>query len=448
VIRKKSLPAQQELWVARQDIKAGSSRGYYDSLSELLDRSGFGDAARALCAPYYSAAGAGRPPLDPEVYFKMLFVGFFEGVCSERATASRCEDSISIRRFLGYDITEATPDHSTLSRVRTRLPAEVFEGAFDLVLSIVREAGFLEAAAIGNDSSTMEADASMEALVNRLDHRSYWDHVRALAADAGIDPEDGAAVRNFDKGREGRKTSNKEWVNPHDRDAKVGRRKDGAFDMIHKAEHTVDLESGAVIGAVVLPGDQGDAEGFGERMVEVAALADAMDDADADTDTDTEDTGTEPAKREVVADTGYHQKDELETLAEAGLTPVIPAPKNRKLPDPEKEPGAHVAAGAALEACGSERGKKLLRERAEKVERSFAHILDSGGMRRTTLRGLENINKRYKVACAAFNLSVVMRKIFKFGTVKQYVAGNGIEGASFWSQKWNLRSDLSHRIAA
>ena len=224
VIRKKSLPAQQEFWIARQDIKAGSSGGYFDRLGSVLDDASFGDAVRELCAPYYTKGGAGRPPLDPEVYFKMLFVSYFEGTCSERGIASRCEDSIMLRRFLGYDLTESTPDHSTLSRVRTRLPEEVFLGAFDLVLGILHEAGLLKGRKLGNDASTMEANASLESLVNRMSGESYRSYVRGLAEAAGVDTEDEVAVRRFDKNREGRKTSNKEWVNPHDPDAKVGRR--------------------------------------------------------------------------------------------------------------------------------------------------------------------------------------------------------------------------------
>ncbi len=421
MIRKKTLPAQQEFWIARQDIKAGSSDGYFDKLGSVLDDAGFGDAIREFCAPYYTKGGAGRPPLDPEVYFKMLFVSYFEGTCSERAIASRCEDSIMLRRFLGYDLTERTPDHSTLSRVRTRLPEEVFMGAFDLVLGILHEAGLLKGRKLGNDASTMEANASLESLVNRMSGESYWSYVRGLAEAAGVDTEDEVAVRRFDKNREGRKTSNKEWVNPHDPDAKVGKRKDGACDMIHKPEHTIDLESGAILAAEVLPGDKGDAQGFAERILAASALMDEIEGEGG-----VEGEGGEVAKRDVVADAGYHQKDELEMLVSTGHRPVIPAPSNKALPDAEKEPELYAAALASREACGSEEGKELLKARAEKVERSFAHVLDSGGMRRTTLRGLEKINKRYLIAAAAFNLSVLMRTIFGYGTVKQYVAGNAV----------------------
>jgi len=434
VIRKKTLPAQQEFWIARQDIKAGSSDSYFDKLGSVLDDAGFGDAIREFCAPYYTKGGAGRPPLDPEVYFKMLFVSYFEGTCSERAIASRCEDSIMLRRFLGYDLTERTPDHSTLSRVRTRLPEEVFMGAFDLVLGILHEAGLLKGRKLGNDASTMEANASLESLVNRMSGESYWSYVRGLAETAGVDTEDEVAVRRFDKNREGRKTSNKEWVNPHDPDAKVGKRKDGACDMIHKPEHTIDLESGAILAAEVLPGDKGDAQGFAERILAASALMDEIDGGD-----EVEGGDGEVAKRDVVADAGYHQKDELEMLVSTGHRPVIPAPSNKALPDAEKEPELYAAALASREACGSEEGKELLKARAEKVERSFAHVLDSGGMRRTTLRGLEKINKRYLIAAAAFNLSVLMRTIFGYGTVKQFVAGNAAgKGAALGRNYTNL----------
>ena len=418
MIREKSLAPHQEFWIARQGIKAGKSGIYYDKLSEILDDATFGDDVRALCAPYYKAKGPGRPPVDPEVYFKILFAGFFEGTRSERAICSRCEDSIMLRRFLGYDLTENTPNHTTLFKIRKRLPNEVFDGAFDLVPRIVRDAGLMKGQELGNDASTMEADVSLESLVNRMTKESYWSYVKGLAKEAGIDPEDEVAVRRLDKNREGRKTSNKEWINPHEPDAKVGRRKDGACDMIHKPEHTVGLESGAILAAEVLPGDQGDAQGFAGRMIAAAALLDEMDEEEGKSE--------ENGEQNMVADSGYNQKGELESLATAGLAPVIPAPSNRKLPDKEKEPSAHAASLASKEACNSEEGKKQLKARAEKVERSFAHVLDSGGMRRTTLRGLKNINKRYRLAAAAFNLSVIMRIKFGYGTVKQFVAGNKV----------------------
>src|SRR5690606_32951909 len=145
-----------------------------------------------------------------------LMIGFFENLPSERAIASRCADSLSLRAFLGYSIEEATPDHSSLSVIRNRLGAEIFQAALELVLSGLVAHGLLKGRHLGIDSSVIEANASLRELVHRNTEEQYWEYVKRLAAEAGIDPDDTKAVRRFDKKREGRKTSNKEWVNPHD----------------------------------------------------------------------------------------------------------------------------------------------------------------------------------------------------------------------------------------
>jgi transposase len=173
VIRKKTLPAQEELLVARDQIKMSKGSSFYDRLASDLDEQGFGDYVRELCGPYYHDGSGGRPPIDPEVYFKMLIVGFFEKIGSERGIASRCEDSLPIRRFLRYDLAEATPNHSSLSVIRNRLSLDVYEEAFTFSLRALRKAGLLKGEAIGVDSSTVEANASLEKLTRREDGKSY-----------------------------------------------------------------------------------------------------------------------------------------------------------------------------------------------------------------------------------------------------------------------------------
>ena len=209
MIRRKSLPEQEEFWIARKEIRPGKGSGFYDRLRRDLDKEGFGDFVRELCEPFYSGDAVGRPPIDPEVYFKMLFVGFYENIGSERGIASRCEDSISIRKFLHYDITESTPNHSSLSVIRQRLPLEVFQEVFAFSLRPLRKAGLLKGEVIGMDSSITEANASMEKLTSREDGKTYREYVGELAAQAeGIDPQDTEAVARFDRTRKGRKTSN------------------------------------------------------------------------------------------------------------------------------------------------------------------------------------------------------------------------------------------------
>jgi len=278
MIRKKGLPEQEEFWVSRDSIRAGRAKTFYDRLADDLEKEGFGDFVRELCAPFYHAVEGGRPPIDPEVYFKMLMAGYFENIPSERGIAARCEDSLSLRRFLRYDLTEATPDHSSLSVIRNRLPEEVYAEVFAFSLRPQRRAGLLPGEKIGLDSTTMEADASLEKLVRREDGKSYADYVAELAAAEGIDPQDKAAVAEFDRKREGKKTSNREWVSPNDRDAAIGPRKDGAWDMIHKVENAVDLDSGAILSCEIQSATKADSTGMATHMETAADMVDYVAD--------------------------------------------------------------------------------------------------------------------------------------------------------------------------
>ena len=463
MIRKKTLPAQEELWVARDQIKRSKGSTYYDRLAADLDKEGFGDHVRKLCEPYYhhDKGAGGRPPIDPEVYFKMLIVGFFEKVGSERGIASRCEDSLSIRRFLRYDLVEATPDHSSLSVIRQRLPLEVFEEAFTFSLRPLRKAGLLKGEAIGLDSSTVEANASLEKLTRREDGKSYRAYVGELAAEAeGIDPEDNAAVADFDRRRKDKKVSNEEWVSPNDPDAKIGPRKDGAWDMIHKVENAVDLDSGAIVSVEMQPATKGDATDMAAHFETAAAMVEytaaivdeevedreqeaGCNDADEGNDEDDGDQGpggAESGDREssdeaasttgrrcrAVGDKGYHKNEELAKLVEAGFDPVIAEPAGRQVPKRNKDQAE--AFEANRENRQSEEGRELLRDRAEKVERSFRHLLDHGGARRTTLTGHEKILKRMLVSALGFNLSIHSWYVHGVGTVKQSATGNRNKG--------------------
>lgn len=464
MIRKKTLPAQEELWVARDQIKMSKGSTYLDRLAADLDELGFGDYVRSLCEPYYrhSDGAGGRPPIDPEVYFKMLMVGFFEKIGSERGIASRCEDSLSIRRFLRYDLTEATPNHSSLSVIRQRLPLEVFEEAFSFSLRPLRKAGLLKGEAVGVDSSTLEANASLEKLTRREDGKSYREYIGELAAAAeGIDPEDDAAVAEFDRRRKDKKVSNEEWYSPNDPDAKIGPRKDGAWDMIHKVENAVDLDSGAILSVQVQPATKGDATGMAEHfdiakaMVEhtativegedsaVAQEADRAEVQQGDGD-ESEGEGSGEGGRKLpdvetnreesdqertcyaVGDKGYHKNEELKKLVAAGFEPVIAEPAGRQAPTRNKAQAEAFAANRANRQ--SEDGRELLRKRGEKVERSFRHLLDHGGARRTTLTGHQNILKRMLATAFGFNMSIHSWNVHGVGTPKQCAAGNRNKG--------------------
>ena len=410
----KQKAAQPELWIPTEQMVNSAKSGFYTKLEETLESFGFAAKVRALCAPAYDKSGVGRPGIDPVVYLKMVMVGFFEDLPSERAIAARCADSLSIRAFLKYELHEKTPEHSSFTVIRQRLGLEIYERIFTLTLQALREHGLLRGKNLGIDSSVIEANASLRALVHRNTEEQYWDYVKRLAAESGIDPEDTAAVRKFDRHRPG-KGSNQEWENPHDPDAKIGRTKDGATDMVYKPEAVVDLDTGAIVQAEVQPGDQVDHQEMAGRILAAQQNINRACDEKLDTLT----------VQSVTSDKGYYAVSELQTLQAEGIRTIIADPVDNRRLD-KLEPEQKRAVQAARRSVRSKSGKDLLRRRGMHIERSFAHILDCGGLRRATLRGWENLNKRYKLAAAVYNLSQLMRKLFEFGTPKQWAALGGL----------------------
>jgi transposase len=401
---------QPEFWIAAGQVANSAPSNFYTKLEETLESFGFAAKVRALCAPAYDKSGVGRPGIDPVVYLKMVMVGFFEDLPSERAIAARCADSLSIRAFLKYELNEKTPEHSSFTVIRQRLGLEIYESIFVLLLEALRQHGLLRGKHLGIDASVIEANASLRALVHRNTEEQYWDYVKRLAAEQGIDPEDTAAVRRFDRKRPG-KGSNGEWKNPHDPDAKIGRTKDGATDMIYKPESVVDLDTGAIVQAEVRLGDEVDHQDMSVRILEAQQNVNRAAGEKLDTLT----------VQSATADKGYYAVGELQTLQREGIRTVISDPiDNRRLD--KLEPREKRAVLAAKRSVRSKSGKELLARRGMHIERSFAHILDCGGIRRATLRGWENLNKRYKLAAAFYNLSQLMRKLFGFGTPKQLAA--------------------------
>ena len=417
MIRPQRIGGQAEFWIARDELVRTQASKFYDKLEVTLETMDFSRRVRVFCAPVYTDGALGRPPIDPVVYFKMLMVGFLENLPSERAIALRCGDSLMIRRFLGYELDEETPHHSSFTVIRQRLSAEVYQSVFDVVLEALREHGLLRGKNLGIDSSVIEANASLRGLESRNTGEAYWDYVKRLATEAGVDGSDPAAVRRFDKQRPGRKTSNLDWVNPNDPDAKVAQAKDGATDMLYRPEHIVDLDTGAILSAEVRQADQADTQGLAERVVAVAALVEAIgEDVRAH-----QEKPCPAAVATLTADKGYYSVDELEAIQAWGIKTVISDPiRNRRLDKLDSTQRAVVR--KAQRSAQSNYGKALLRKRGMHIERSFAHLLDCGGIRRATLRGQANLDKRYKIAAASYNLSQLMRHLFGIGTPKQAAA--------------------------
>ena len=414
MFRRKAAEPQSSFWIPTHELPRTAVNVFYQRLDRILGEVGFGDAVRALCEPFYArdTGRGGRPGIDPEVYFKMQIVGFFENLASERAIAARCADSLAIREFLHYALNEATPDHSSLTVIRQRLGAAVFEQVFGLVLKALKKHKLVKGRKLGIDASVMEANASLRSLQHRLTGEAYGEYVKKLAEAAGVDSSDPAAVRRFDRTRAGRKTSNEEWHNPHDPDARVGRTKRGNTRMIYKPEHIVDLETGAIADADVRPGDEHDTEDLTQRVL---AAEQRINQA----------LGDDPQATEridvLTADMGYFKLEEIWLLQQLNVETIIRDPHRGRQRDLLSE-ADRLALAEAERAVISESGKLLLKRRAEFVERSFEHTLDCGGARRTTLRGRENIRKRYLIQAACANLSLLMRRLTGIGTPKQALA--------------------------
>jgi len=414
--RQAAAESQQEFWIEIRRLPQATASTFYRKLEETLDSIGFAAGVREICLPAYAdSSRGGRPGIDPAVYFKMLMIGFFENLPSERAIASRCADSLSLRAFLGYGLEEATPDHSSLSVIRGRLGTAIYQAAFELVLQGLRQHGLLKGRNLGIDSSVIEANASLRELIHRNTEEQYWEYVKRLAAEAGIDPDDTKAVRRFDKKREGRKTSNQEWVNPHDPDAKVGVTKHGACDMIYKPDHITDLDTGVIVAAEVRCGDEGDTVGLAERVLAAGEVLARV----------CEDPMQTKVLTSLTADEGYFAIEEVCWLQGERVRVVIGDPHAARRKSDNQSPVVRQVLHKARQAVTSKSGKALLRQRGEHLERSFCHVLDHGKHRRATLRGRKNLTKRHLAAAFTYNLSLLMRHLTGHGTAKQWLAATG-----------------------
>lgn len=393
---KRSSVREQALFVAASEIRA-SANPFYQALDKLLRENGFDEFAEEVCGEFY-AGNVGRPGIPPGVYFRAMMVGYLEGISSERGIAWRCRDSFSLREFLGYGLTKNPPDHSSLSKTRKRLSVEAHVAVFARVLELLRDSGLLGGGTLGVDSTTLEANAAMRSIVRRDGGACYEEWLRELARASGIETPTREDLAKLDRKRP-KKGSNAEWVHPGDPEARITKMKDGRTRLGHKLEQAVDLESGAVVGTTVQTTDGGD----------VASLSETLDEAEQQL------AGLESEAAEVVCDKGYHSNKTMTELAGRGLRGYVSEPKRgRRSWKRNKE--AQKPVYANRRRIRGERGKALLRMRGEKLERSFAHLLETGGLRRVHVRGHENIRKRMLIHVAAFNLGLLMRRRFGVGT--------------------------------
>lgn len=420
---RRNVEKQGEFWYAAEQLPRSPGHVFYVKLNQLLAEAGFDEWVEDLCEPYY--AKSGRPGIPPGVYFRMLLVGYFEGIGSQRGIAWRCADSLSLRTFLGIAANEESPDHSSLTIIRERLPhEEVHVAVFQWVLALACQKKLLGGQTLGVDSTTLEANAAMKSIVRKDTGEDWREYLTTLMREAGaIGPDETPSLddlKRFDKSRKNKKVSNDEWHSPTDPDSRIGKMKDGATHLNYKAEHAVDLETDMIVAAEIYHGNQADTQTLEDtvRMAQVNVEA----------------AGSDVQVKDVVADKGYHSAETLETFAEETPyrtyipEPKLPAGRKRRWTDKPEE--QKQAVNADRRRTKGNRGKELQRKRSERVERSFAHVCETGGARRTWLCGIDKVRKRYLMAAAAHNLGCLMRVLFGMGTPRGLQKKGEAEGGS------------------
>ncbi len=399
--RRKDRERQEGLWVAFSEIVSTPGHVFYERLNAVLNAEKFDQRIEFICRKYYKSS-AGRPSITPGTYFRMLLLGYFEGIDSERGIAWRAADSLSYRKFLGYDLSEPTPDHSTVSRTRRLYSVETHRAVMKWVLKILRKHGLADAQSVCIDATSLEANAAMKSLVRRDTGQTYDDYLRQLAQAEGLENPTQEQLARLDRKRK-KKASNDDWTNPHDPSARITKMKDGRTRLAYKAEHAVDLASGALLAVTVQPADRGDTSSYVETLD--AAQCEAVQ---------SHPVGIE----EVVMDKGYHSGAVLMELAERQIRSYVPEPERGQ---------RHWAGKAEEQRCvygnrrrvRAERSKRLQKLRGELCERSFAHCYETGAMRRVYVRGTDNVLKRVLVQVAAFNVGLLMRKLSGWGKPRQ-----------------------------
>src|SRR5881296_1739788 len=435
---RKDREEQEELWVPHTALPKGASHPFYQRLNQLLEESHFDEFVEGRCQRFY-AEKRGRPSLVPGVYFRLLLIGYFEGIDSERGMAWRANDSLALRRFLRVGLEESPPDHSTISRTRRLIDVETHREVFTWVLGVLAKKGLLKGKTLGIDATTLEANAALRTIVRRDTGEGYQEFLKRLAQESGIATPTREQLARLDRKR-AHEGSNEEWEHPHDPDARITKMKDGRTHLAHKVEQAVDFSSGAVVAVTLQPADRGDTASVRETVCEAGEQI-------ATVAGEEKSEGVNPeGPKEVVLDKGYHSNEVLTKLAEWEVRSYCSEPeRGRRRWEGKKEEQAAVYANRRR--IQGERGKRLLRQRGEKIERSFAHLYETGGMRRVYLRRHPNILKRLLVHVAAFNLGLVMRKLFGKNTppgVQGYRAALFLAILQRLSEVWALRRALEN----
>src|ERR1700712_3203432 len=401
---------QADMMVTWAEMPRSPGHAFYDRLQTELIKAGFDSIVEGLCTAHY-ATRRGRPSLPPGRYFRMLLVGYFEGIDSERELEWRCADSLSLREFLRLGECQPVPDHSWLSRTRSRLPLELHDQVFTWVLQRLAEHGLVKGDRIGVDSSTMEANAALRTIVRRQGGETYREMLRRMAVESGIETPTTDDLIRLDRSRKGKQLSNADWESPTDPDARIARMKDGRTHLAYKPEHAVDLDTGAVIAAEMHQADQGDTTTLPETLASAATHLAALDAAP---------TPEDPA--ELVADKGYHSRTGLRELEDGPWKSRVAEPRRDGFLRWHADDAARRAVYNNRARLLSEVARQAFKLRAELVERGFALMLERGGMRRAWRRGRDNLHKRYLIHVAGYNLGLIMRLLTGAGTPRGSLA--------------------------
>src|SRR5438874_918235 len=306
---------QQDLWIATSDVLESPANAFYDRLNQILDEHKFDAKVERLCQKFYKKSQYGRPSMPPGRYFRLLLIGYFEGLDSERGIAWRAADSLAVRTFLGLGLEDGAPDHSTISRTRRLIDVETHRAVFTWVQERLVAAGLLKGQTVAIDATTLEANAAMRSIVRRATGESYQEFLTRLAAASGIKTPTREALARLDRRRK-KRTSNKDWTNPSDPDAKITKMKDGRTHLAHKAEHAVDLDTSALVAVTLHGANVGDTTSLVDTAL---AAAEQIEAAQATRSTPVELT-------EIVADKGYHSNQTLIDLTAVAVRSYIAEP--------------------------------------------------------------------------------------------------------------------------
>jgi transposase len=405
---RKKRERQEGLWYG-VELPTAPGHPFYKRLNEVLDRAGFDSFCETNCGSFYHDK-LGRPSLPPGLYFRIMMIGFFEGLDSERGIAWRLADSLTLRQFLSIGWDENTPDHVTISRTRRLIDGETHQRIFTWVLERLAQGGLIKGKTIGVDSTTLEANAAMKSIVRRDTGESYTAYLRRLAEAEGVDAKDAAAVRRMDRKR-AKKMSNQDWESPSDGEAEITKLKDGRTALAYKAENAVDMKTGAIVAVTTHGGSAADTATVKATVIEAGiAVASLISEKTAEDKYEVHPGGVE----EVVADKGYHSNDVAVGLTEMGVRTYVAEP-DRGTRNWDGKEATKEAVYANRRRIEGERGKRLQRQRGERIERNFAHQFDTGGMDRLYVRGAENVHKKLLIQAAACNLALLMRSLFGAG---------------------------------